>query len=127
MNSPGPGQNLPVNADFSVVEDRWEVGCAGAFQRGDVIALIDALTVRMERRPEVKKCLVDIRDAEVTLGIMGEFIIGEYAAKKLVGLRIALVQGAGQIKKLMEDTAYNRGLRISMVEGREDALAWLNK
>ncbi|MDB5050212.1 MAG: hypothetical protein JWO30_3283 [Fibrobacteres bacterium] len=127
MNSPAPGQNLPVNAELTVIEDRWEVSCTGAFQRGDVIALIDTISARMDRRPEVRKCLVDIREAEVTLGIMGEYIIGEYAAKKLVGLRIALIQDAGQVKKLMEDTAYNRGLRILMVNGHEDALAWLNK
>ena len=116
-----------MNAVISVMEDRWEVVCGGPVQRGDVIQLIDAVAERMRVRPEIRKCLVDVRAAEIALGIMGEYVIGEYAARKWVGLRIALLQAAGQVKKLMEDTAYNRGLRIQMVECPQDALAWLNK
>ncbi|HKP95684.1 MAG TPA: hypothetical protein VJ385_07995 [Fibrobacteria bacterium] len=127
MILPGQERRPPTHADISVIEDRWEAVCRGGFQRGDVFALVDSLSDRMRQRPEIKKCLVDVREAEITLGIMGEYVIGEYAAKKLAGLRVALIQGAGQIKKLMEDTAYNRGLRILMVENRQAALAWLEK
>jgi hypothetical protein len=124
---PDQGHQIHLNAEISIVEDRCEAICRGPFQRADVIHLIDFLHEKINGHPELKKCLLDIRNAEIALGIMGEFIIGEYAAKRLSGLRIALIQAAGQVKKLLEDTAYNRGLRILIVEGRQDALAWLDK
>gem|GEM_PF-3245708 len=127
MTSRHPEKEISSNSRFSVVEDRCELICKGAFQRGDVVILIDSLFESLGRHPEVKKCLVDIRDADIVLGIMGEYVIGEYAAKKLAGLRIALIQQSGQVKKLLEDTAYNRGLRILIVESLEEALDWLNK
>ena len=101
--------------------------CRGGLQRGDVVVLIDALSERIGARPEIRKCLLDVRDSDINLGIMGEYVVGEYAARKLAGLRLALIQRPGQIKKLMEDTAYNRGLRISMVESLPAAMAWLEK
>lgn len=116
-----------LNVGFAVVEDRCEAVCSGTFQRSDVVKLIDSLHERMDRHPELKKCLLDIRGAQMALGIMGEYVIGEHAAKRLAGLRIALIQAPGQVKKLLEDTAYNRGLRISIVAGRDQALDWLNK
>ena len=109
------------------MEDRFELICRGPYQRGDVVMLIDSLSEKLAAHPVVKKCLVDIREAQMALGIMGEYVIGEYAAKRLAGLRIALMQAPEQVKKLLEDTAYNRGLRISLVADRTDALAWLNK
>jgi hypothetical protein len=127
MTASNPEKEISLSAAFSIVEDRCELICRGAFQRGDVVILVDSLAEKLARHPELKKCLVDIREAEVALGIMGEYVIGEYAAKKLAGLRIALIQLPGQIKKLLEDTAYNRGLRISLVEYPQDALDWLNK
>src|SRR5437868_919380 len=123
MAEPGQERSFPMSADISVIEDRWEAICAGRLQRDDVLAVIDSLSERMKPRPEIRKCLLDVREAEVSLGITGEYVIGEYAARKLAGLRVALIQGAGQVKKLMEDTAFNRGLRILMVESRLDALA----
>jgi hypothetical protein len=116
-----------MRSDISVIEDRWEAVCEGPFERGDILALIDSLSENIALRPGVKKCLIDIRSAAVTLGIMGEYVVGEHAARKLAGLRVALVQAPGQIKKLMEDTAYNRGLRIQLVADRRDALAWLDR
>jgi hypothetical protein len=127
MSVPNPEKEIQLATGFMVVDDRCEVVCSGPFQRADVVMLIDSLQARMERHPELKKCLVDIRDAHIALGIMGEYVIGEYAAKSLAGLRIALIQAPGQVKKLLEDTAYNRGLRISIVTGRDEALVWLNK
>lgn len=127
MSLPNPEKEIQLNTGFAVVEDRCEVVCSGLFQRNDVVKLIDSLHERMDRHPELKKCLMDIREAQIVLGIMGEYVIGEYAAKSLAGLRIALIQAPGQVKKLLEDTAYNRGLRISIVSGRGEALEWLNK
>lgn len=127
MNFSGQEENIRTKSDITLMEDRWEVVCHGPFQRTDVLSLVDAIFCSADTQPEFKKCLVDFREAEINLGIMGEFIIGEYAAKKLAGIRIALIQGQGQVKKLLEDTAYNRGLRIQMVENRQDALDWLNK
>ncbi len=127
MSIPNPDKEIQFATDFTVIEDRCEAVCNGLFQRNDVVVLIDSLRARMDRHPELKKCLVDIREAHITLGIMGEYVIGEYAAKRLAGIRIALIQAPGQVKKLLEDTAYNRGLRISIVTGRDQALVWLNK
>lgn len=127
MSAPNFENEIRLSAEFALVEDRCEAICSGPFQRGDVVLLIDSLRARMELLPEMKKCLVDVREAQITLGIMGEYVIGEHAAKRLAGLRIALIQAPGQVKKLLEDTAYNRGLRISIVTGRDEALLWLNK
>lgn len=127
MPLPDSEKQVRLATEFNHVEDRCEVVCSGSFQRGDVEKLIDSVRARMGSLPGVKKCLVDVRDARVTLGIMGEYVIGEHAAKSLAGLRVALLQSPGQVKKLLEDTAYNRGLRISIVTGRDEALVWLNK
>jgi hypothetical protein len=127
MSVPDSEKQIQLATEFTLVEDRCEVICSGPFQRGDVEKLIDSVRARMGRFPEVKKCLVDVREARITLGIMGEYVIGEHAAKSLAGLRVALIQAPGQVKKLLEDTAYNRGLRISIVTGRDEALVWLNK
>ena len=127
MSIPDSEKQIQLATEFTLVEDRCEVLCSGPFQRGDVMKLIDSLQARMGRIPEVKKCLVDVREAQITLGIMGEYVIGEHAAKSLAGMRIALIQAPGQVKKLLEDTAYNRGLRILIVTGRDEALDWLNK
>ena len=127
MNFTSSDEKSPFKTHASVVEDRWEFMCEGLFQRSDALKIIDDIAKSAEKRPELKKCLLDFRNAEVSLGIMGEFIIGEYAAKNILGLRIALIQVPGQINKLFEDTAYNRGLRISMVETKAQALEWLNK
>ena len=127
MSVPDSEKQIQLGTEFTLVEDRCEVVCSGPFQRGDVEKLIDSVRARMGRLPEVKKCLVDVREARITLGIMGEYVIGEHAAKSLAGLRVALIQAPGQVKKLLEDTAYNRGLRISIVTGRDEALVWLNK
>lgn len=127
MPVPDSEKQVRLATEFTHIEDRCEVVCSGSFQRGDVEKLIDSVRARMESLPGVKKCLVDVRDARVTLGIMGEYVIGEHAAKSLAGLRVALIQAPGQVKKLLEDTAYNRGLRISIVTGRDEALLWLNK
>jgi hypothetical protein len=125
MTLSGHEQKPSTRTDFSVIEDRWEAVCTGAFERGDILSLIDALSENCALRPETKKCLIDIRGAAVALGIMGEYVIGEHAARKLAGLRVALLQAPEQIKKLMEDTAYNRGLRIQLATDRAEALAWL--
>jgi hypothetical protein len=127
MTLSNPEKLILTNAALSIVEDRIEVRCTGTYQRGDVVTLMDALAEHAERHPVLKKCLVDIHEAQVILGIMGEYVVGEYAAKKLAGLRIALIQAPEQVKKLLEDTAYNRGLRISLVADRQEALVWLNK
>jgi hypothetical protein len=123
----GRGENIHTRSEITLTEDRWEVACHGPFQRADVLSLVDAIFGSADRQPEYRKCLVDFREAEINLGIMGEFIIGEYAARKLAGIRIALIHGQGQVKKLLEDTAHNRGLRIQLVGNRQDALEWLNK
>ncbi len=127
MASPGQEHRLSLNADISVVEDRWEVICSGSLERADVVALIDKLSDRIATQPDVRKCLVDIREARVTLGIMGEYVIGEHAAKRLAGIRIALIHLTGQVNKLLEDTAHNRGLRILMVDSLSVAREWLDK
>lgn len=127
MNFSGREESIRSKSEITLKEDRWEVACHGPFQRADVLGLVDAIFVSTDGHPEYRKCLVDFREAEINLGIMGEFIIGEYAAKKLAGIRIALIHGKGQVNKLLEDTAYNRGLRIRLVENRQDALDWLNK
>jgi hypothetical protein len=111
---------------FDTSHDTLEVACTGSFDRQAAIDLVDAIQARLAQAPGAIKCVLDVTGAEIDIGIMGEFILGEYAARKLAGLRISLIRKDGQIKKLFEDAAFNRGLRILMVENREQALAWLN-
>ncbi|MEO7778245.1 MAG: hypothetical protein ABIY63_12000 [Fibrobacteria bacterium] len=99
--------------------------CSGSMHRRDVSALIDILADKAKNHPGIRKCLMDFREAQVNLGIMGEYMIGEQAANRLAGLRIAIVHGRGQVDKLLEDTAFNRGLRILMAESLPVALEWL--
>src|SRR4051812_15767451 len=110
-----------MNAEITVTDDILDAVCSGRLSRQDVVKLIDTISMNREKHPLIAKCILDLSAADVNMGIMGEFIVGEYAAKKLGGMRISLIRKAGQIDQLLEDTAYNRGLRILMVEGRAEA------
>lgn len=116
-----------MNTDFKVTEDKLEAVCTGAFKQTDLVQVLDAIHDACARALSIRKCLMDVTSAEFELGGIGEFFVGEYAAKRLAGIRISLIIKRGQIDKLLENAAYNRGLKILLAESRAEAEAWLDK
>jgi hypothetical protein len=102
-----------------------EVLCTGKYTQADLLGVVDAIAAARERDPGIKKFLIDALKAEIELGGIGEFFVGEYAAKKLIGTRISLLTAPGQVSKLLENAAYNRGLKFLSASRREEAEAWL--
>ena len=58
---------------------------------------------------------------------MHRFMLGEYIAKNLLDLKIAIVADADVIDKMVEDTAVNRGASLYVTCDRLDALNWLSE
>jgi hypothetical protein len=114
-----------METDLTETGDKLELSCIGKYNQADLLRLIDQISEARSRNPEVRKCLMDALSAEIQLGGIGEFFVGEYAAKRLGGMKIAVLALPGQISNLLENTAYNRGLKIRMSTTREDAEAWL--
>lgn len=105
--------------------DKLELSCTGKLSQADFIHLIDQVAEARLRNPEVRKCFMDALNADIQLGGIGEFFVGEYAAKRLAGMKIAILVRPGQVTNLFENTAYNRGLKILLAASREDVDSWL--
>jgi hypothetical protein len=116
-----------MNTDLIVTEDLLEAVCTGTFKQPDLVKVLDTIDDTRTRTPTLRKCILDVTAAEFELGGIGEFFVGEYAAKKLAGIRISLLAKRGQFNKLLENAAYNRGLKILIAESRADAEAWLDQ
>ena len=114
-----------MNTDLIVTEDKLEAVCTGAFKQPDLVQVIDAIHAVRARTATVNKCILDVTAADFEMGGIGEFFVGEYAAKRLAGIRISLIIKHGQFNKLLENAAYNRGLKILLAESRAEAEAWL--
>jgi len=114
-----------MNTDLMVTEDKLEAVCTGAFKQPDLVQVLDSIHDVRTRTPSIRKCILDVTGADFELGGIGEFFVGEYAAKKLAGIRISLIIKRGQFNKLLENAAYNRGLKILLAESRPEAEAWL--
>ena len=114
-----------MNTELTETGDKLELTCIGKYLQADLLGLIDQISEARRRNPEVQKCIMNALEADIQLGGIGEFFVGEYAAKRLGGMKIAILAHSGQISNLLENTAYNRGLKIRMVATREEAEAWL--
>jgi hypothetical protein len=114
-----------MRTDFREFGEKVTLSCSGRYAQADLLRLIDQIAEARSRNPEVQKCLVDALNAEIQLGGIGEFFVGEYAAKRLGGMKVALVVHPGQMSNFLENTAYNRGLRIRLAPSLEEAEAWL--
>lgn len=104
---------------------KLEVTCSGAYAQADLLSVVEAIAEARDRHHGIKKCLMDGRNAEFRLGGIGEFFVGEYAAKRLLGMRISLLTQPGTISKFLENAAYNRGLKILVAASPEEAERWL--
>jgi hypothetical protein len=114
-----------MNTDLTVTGDILEAVCTGAFKQTELIQVLDSIHEVRARTGNLRKCILDVTAAEFELGGIGEFFVGEYAAKKLAGIKVSLIIRRGQFNKLLENAAYNRGLKILLVESRPEAEAWL--
>lgn len=104
---------------------RLEVFCTGQYAQAELLALVDAIADARSANPGIRKCFMNAIEAEIQLGGIGEFFVGEYAAKKLAGMRISFLTTSGQVSKLLENAAYNRGLKILLTADLKEAQAWL--
>lgn len=105
--------------------DRLEVSCTGRYSQAELLATVDAVAEARGRSAEIRKCIIDAMNADIQLGGIGEFFVGEYAAKRLSGMKISLLIPQGQVSKLLENAAYNRGLKLLVTSARDEAEAWL--
>ena len=94
-----------MQAELRETGGRLEVVCRGLYLQADLLALVDTVAQARSRDPGIRKCLMDAQNAEIQLGGIGEFFVGEYAAKKLAGMRIAFLTIPSQISKLLENAA----------------------
>jgi hypothetical protein len=106
---------------------KLEVTCSGPYTQADLLSVVEAIAEARDRHHGIRKCFMDARNAEFRLGGIGEFFVGEYAAKRLVGMRISLLAEPGQVSKFLENAAYNRGLKILVAASPEEAEKWLGE
>ncbi len=116
-----------METEMMVTGDKLEVKCTGVYHQAELMKALDSIDEIRNSEPAVRKCIMDMTGADFRVAGIGEFFIGEYAARKLSGIRISLIINPGQINKLMENAAYNRGLKILLAESRDQALAWLDQ
>jgi hypothetical protein len=116
-----------MRTEIRVMGDILEVACSGPYTQADLLSVVESIAEARNRHHGIRKCFMDARNAEFRLGGIGEFFVGEYAAKKLTGMRISLLSGPGQVSKFLENAAYNRGLRILVAVSPEEAESWLRE
>jgi hypothetical protein len=116
-----------MRTEIRVSGDVLEVTCSGPYTQADLLAVVTAIAEARDQHHGILKCLMDARNAEFRLGGIGEFFVGEYAAKKLAGMRICLLTAPGHASKFLENAAYNRGLRILVADSPEEAEKWLGE
>jgi hypothetical protein len=116
-----------MKTEITVAGEKLEAVCVGLFRQANLLEVLDSIDDVRRRTPDVRKCVLDVSGAEFKLTGIGEFFVGEYAAKRLVGIRISLIIRKGQINRLLENAAYNRGLKIRLTESRPEAEAWLEE
>jgi hypothetical protein len=116
-----------MGAEFTIQEETLGVLCTGECTRGEILAWIDRIAEMKRAHPPIEQCLIDCREARFQIDIFGRFQIGEYAALKLAGLRVrvALLAREEMITRVIENTAYNRGLRMFTTHDEDAARAWL--
>lgn len=114
-----------MKAEFQVTGETLRVRCTGSFGKSDMLGVVDAIAAVRAENPAVRKCLMDAGAAELRLDGIGQYFVGEYAAKQLAGLRISMVVPSGRIDKLLENSAYNRGLKFLLTASLSEAEAWL--
>jgi hypothetical protein len=114
-----------MHREIQVTAGRIEVTCIGAFGQAELLETVDAIEKAQAGHPGLRKCFMDASGAEFTLAGIAEFFVGEYAAKRLGGMRISVLIGPGRQHKLLENAAYNRGLRILFSHSRDAAETWL--
>ena len=106
--------------------EKLEISCNGRYTQADLISMIDVIAAARARNPELRKCFMDARNADIQLDGIAEFFVGEYAAKRLLGMRVSLLAMPGQLSKLLENAAYNRGLKFLLAATSDEAEAWLS-
>lgn len=116
-----------MNIEISVRNERFEVLCSGDVSQAEVLMCIDKIGETKKAHPEIERCLVDCRATRFQIDTFGRFTIGEYAAKKLAGQRLWIAMAAPKdaITRVLENTAYNRGLPLFTTDRLEAAERWL--
>lgn len=114
-----------MRTEIRVSGEILEVTCSGPYTQTDLLSAVAAIADARDQHHGIRKCLMDARNAEFRLGGIGEFFVGEYAAKKLTGMRICLLTASGKVSKFLENAAYNRGLKILVADFPEEAEKWL--
>jgi hypothetical protein len=114
-----------MQTEIREIGGKLEVLCSGSYTQADLLSVVEAIAEARDQHHGIR--FMDARNAEFHLGGIGEFFVGEYAAKKLVGMQISLLTGPGQVTKFLENAAYNRGLKILVAASPEEAEKWLGE
>ena len=107
--------------------DLVEFVCSGDMDYENTLALGQRVEEEMKTEPSLDNVLIDVSRAQVKVNMMERFRLGEYVAKNLPHLKIATIARAGDINKMVEDTAVNRGASMYVTDDREDAVTWLRE
>jgi hypothetical protein len=118
-----------MNTEVILRAGKLDLLCSGPTTQSDIFRCIDVIGENKRAHPEIERCLIDCRDAVFDIDTFGRFKIGEYAAQHLAGqrLRIALLARQEVITRVVENTAWNRGLPMFTTHDVEAAELWLTQ
>lgn len=116
-----------LQIDILAHTEMVEFVCTGSLSFEEAIELGEQIREVMLKKPATDRILVDVSRAQVKIDMMRRFMLGEFIAKNLAHIRIALVAASGDINKMVENTAVNRGASLYATHDREAALSWLGQ
>lgn len=111
----------------SVEPDHLQLTVRGEFSTHDMFSLIDVVRTTADKMSR-SKVLIDCSQMEGSMSEADRFQGGQRVAE-VFGSRIkaAVIMPVGQVTKLGELTAVNRGAIFLVTDSRDEAVTWLAK
>jgi hypothetical protein len=116
-----PDYQIEEMADYlliTVTRGRWEIE--------PMRMVVDRVAAECQARG-YRRVLVDTLALAGWLRDFDRYLIGQYIAEKLQGVRVANLSRAEVINKFAENVAVNRGAWFLVTSNRELALKWLRQ
>lgn len=116
---------MPYTTDLSVEPDLLRITAEGVYDFRELFGFIEFIKAEAERAGR-ERVFVDCRKLEGKNPEVDRFEGGQHIAKVFGPiLKVALVMPEGEVTKLGELTAVNRGARFRATDDEAEALRWL--
>jgi hypothetical protein len=102
------------------------IKAVGEWTLDDLKGLADTIATEAKNRG-YNRVLVDVSKISGLPREFDRFLLGEYVASTLRGIKVAAVYRTEDINKFFENTAVNRGAWINVLADKQTALQWLMK